>query len=146
VNTLTVLYDDGCPFCRRCQRHLDGQAQLVPLRLVPMHSPAARSLFAAWGGRIPGDGRELVVVSDDGSYWVGSDAFLVCLWALERHHGVATALSGPLLRPFAGLFFDWVSEERGLLSSISRATPFWGGGEECEGGHCGTAPAAGAYR
>jgi hypothetical protein len=92
------------------------------------------------GGRVPGYGRELVVVADTGAYWVGSDAFLVCLWALDDYRAHAMTLANPLLRPFAGVFFGLVSETRPLLSAL------FGGGERCEGGHCGVTPATGAYR
>jgi predicted DCC family thiol-disulfide oxidoreductase YuxK len=135
VNHLAVLYDDGCPFCRRCRDYLERQPQLVPLRLVPMATPAARALT---GGAIPAAGRELVVVADDGAFWVGGDAFLMCMWALEEQRALAMAFAHPWLRPWSELFFDSLSSGRHFLSSL------FGGGERCEGGHCGVAQ--NAYR
>ena len=137
MTQLAVLYDDGCPFCRRCRVYLERHPQLVPLRLVPMSSAAARTLT---GGVIPAAGRELVVIADDGAFWVGNDAFLMCMWALEDQRALAITLSHPWLRPFSELFFDMVSSGRHVLSS------FFGGGESCEHGNCGVAQSQSAYR
>ncbi len=135
---LTIVYDAGCPFCQRCRAWVEGQLAIVPCRFVPLTSARARSLM---GGRIPGDGRELVVVADDGAFWAGSDAFLMVLWALEDYRGFASLLSARPVRPFAELFFGVVSSSRPLLSSI------FGGGARCEEGHCGTSSvASSAYR
>lgn len=142
MSPLTVLYDAGCPFCRRCREWVEGQPTLVGVAFVPLDSSAARAL---WGGRVPGNGRDLVVVDATGAYWVGSDAFIVVLWALDGYRSAASFLGWPPLRPFAALFFGFVSEARPLLSSL------FGSGETCEGTHCGVAhrgvaPHEGAYR
>ena len=130
---LTILYDAHCPFCQRCRAWVEGQPTLVPCRFLANGSPAARALF---GGVIPGRGRDLVVVSHDGAFWAGSDAFLVILWALEEHRGLAHTLATPWLRPFSGTFFDLVSSSRPLLSAL------FGHGHRCEEGHCGAVESA----
>lgn len=149
---LALLYDEGCPFCRRCRAWLEGRPAWVPLLLVPNDSPLALALT---GGRVPHDGRELVVIDDRGAYWVGPDAFLVCLWALEGFRALASALALPALRPFAGLFFALVSRSRGLLSrlfpdELAHEGPCCGAGgcqthlplasTGCEGHHAGLSP------
>lgn len=134
--TLHVLYDAGCALCERCRRYLEEQPSLVELHLVPLRSPRALELC---GGRIPGHGVELVVVGEDGAYWIGPDAFVMCLWALESHRSLALMLARPSLRPLARFFFERVSSERHLLSRLVS-------GQRCEEGHCGVPSAQGAYR
>ena len=151
---LALLYDEDCAFCRRCRAWLEGRRSMVPLLLVPSDSPAARALT---GGRVPHDGRELVVVDDRGAYWAGPDAFLVCLWALEGYRGWATLLAFSWLRPFARAFFAVVSRQRGLLSRLfpdqaAREGPCCGGAIDatlplgCEGRHAGHEPHLSPYR
>lgn len=136
MQTLTVLYDGSCPFCVRCGEWLARSAQRIPLRLVDMRSEGARRAY----GRIPGDGRELMVVDDAGRYWLGPAAFLMCLWALEHWATIAwLALLAPF-RPFAIAFFALVSANRTTVASVL-------GVPSCESGHCGVSEThGGPYR
>lgn len=136
MHTLTVLYDGACPMCERCRDFLAAARQRVPLRLVDCHSVEARRRF----GRVPGLGRELVVVDDTGHFWIGPAAFVMCLWALERGRALATLLLTAPLLPLAIAVFAWVSNHRGSLGP-------WLGVPACEGGHCGVAhDHSGPYR
>ena len=45
MKILYVLYDAGCPFCRRCRRWLELQQTFVALRFVPIQSPEVVKLF-----------------------------------------------------------------------------------------------------
>ncbi|MEU7551289.1 DCC1-like thiol-disulfide oxidoreductase family protein [Streptomyces sp. NPDC044571] len=96
---LTVLYDADCPLCVHIRHWLLGQQQLVPLRLVPAASAEARRLFPhlAHAETL----REITVVGDRGQVWTGTDAFIVCLWALAEHRPKANWLATPAGRPFA---------------------------------------------
>ncbi|MBW5486555.1 DUF393 domain-containing protein [Streptomyces bambusae] len=96
---MTVLYDAGCPLCVHIRHWLLGQAQLVPLALVPAASYEAVSLFPRLdhGATL----REITVVGDRGQVWTGTDAFIVCLWALAEHRPKANWLATPAGRPFA---------------------------------------------
>lgn len=134
--TFTVLYDGACSFCRRCRDYLAAREALVPLCFLDMHSARARDLRA---GRVAA-AAELVVIADDGRFWAGPDAFIVCLWATGEWRGWAATLSAPLFRPFAQIFFSLVSSNRGVLSHLSMLF----GGERCDG-HCG-ATVHSAYR
>jgi hypothetical protein len=77
--------------------------------LVPAGSVAADPRYASVR---PWLGKELVVVDDDGSSWVGPAAFLTCLWATARYRSVSYVLSRPGLSPFAERFFLYVSKRR----------------------------------
>lgn len=96
LHGLTVLFDDTCAFCVRCQAWLGRQRQLVPLELLARGSAEAHLRYGALGELSD----QLVVVSDAGDVWVGPDAFTMCLWALAEHRGLAELLDrAAALRP-----------------------------------------------
>ncbi|MFD9723282.1 thiol-disulfide oxidoreductase DCC family protein [Streptomyces sp. NPDC059072] len=99
VRHLTVLYDADCPLCVHIRHWLLGQHWLVPLRLVPAASAAARQRYPELDHA--STLREITVVGDSGQVWTGTDAFIVCLWALSEHRPRANWLATPAGRPFA---------------------------------------------
>jgi predicted DCC family thiol-disulfide oxidoreductase YuxK len=112
---LTVLYDEDCALCRRAALWLTGEPAHVPVTLLAAGSAAARARF----GPIRELGDELVVVADDGRVWWGSpDAYLMCLWALERWRPWAMRLAKPVLAPLAGAFFKRVATHRAVIGAI----------------------------
>ncbi|MBT2455303.1 thiol-disulfide oxidoreductase DCC family protein [Streptomyces sp. ISL-86] len=96
---LTVLYDANCPLCVHIRHWLLGQRWLVPLRLVPAGSFEAQRLFPRLDHAATL--REITVIGDAGQVWTGTDAFIVCLWALAEHRPKAIWLATPAGRPFA---------------------------------------------
>jgi hypothetical protein len=103
-----------------------GEEAAVELRFVECTGPGAKARY----GDIPWLGDELVVVGDVGEVWVGSAAFLVCLWALEEWRDWSFTLAGPAFAPLAERFFLFVSSRRKSLSALL------GRDHECEGGTC----------
>ncbi|MGW0398577.1 thiol-disulfide oxidoreductase DCC family protein [Streptomyces sp. NPDC003002] len=99
VRTLTVLYDAGCPLCVHIRHWLLGQRRLVPLRFVPAASFEARQRYPRLDHA--STLREITVVGDAGHVWTGTDAFIMCLWALVEHRPRANWLATPTGRPFA---------------------------------------------
>ena len=124
-----MYFDAHCPFCQSCADWLGQRATHVPLRVVPSDSREARERV-----NIPWLGHELVVVHDDGRFWAGPAAFLLCLWALRGGRSVASLLSGDILAPLAMSLFGMLGAKRGSISSLL--------GHRCEG----ACSAAGAYR
>lgn len=98
VRYLTVLYDANCPVCVHIRHWLLSQRWLVPLRLIPAASAEARRRFPklAHAETL----REITVIGDRGQVWTGTDAFIVCLWALAEHRPKANWLATPAGRPF----------------------------------------------
>ncbi|MFE2286879.1 thiol-disulfide oxidoreductase DCC family protein [Streptomyces sp. NPDC059443] len=96
---LTVLYDANCPLCVHIRHWLLGQRWLVPLRLIPAASFEAQRRYP----RLDHSStlREITVIGDKGQVWTGTDAFIVCLWALAEHRPKANWLATPAGRPFA---------------------------------------------
>lgn len=111
---LAVIYDDRCELCRRCRAWLESQEALVPLEFRAASDPA----LAEWSRDWLPVGDELVVVGDDGSIWVGPDAFITCLWALRKHRALAGRLQRPGLRGVAKQAFHALSLGRGTVSSV----------------------------
>ncbi|MFB7466774.1 thiol-disulfide oxidoreductase DCC family protein [Streptomyces sp. NPDC056224] len=99
VRHLTVLYDANCPLCVHIRHWLLAQRWLVRLALVPAASYEARRRFPQLDHA--STLKEITVVGDSGQVWTGTDAFIVCLWALAEHRPRANWLSTPAGRPFA---------------------------------------------
>lgn len=116
LHGLTVLFDDTCAFCVRCQAWLGRQRQLVPLELLARDSAEAHLRYGALGELSD----QLVVVSDAGDVWVGPDAFTICLWALAEYRGLAGLLTEPPFSMLAARVFRVVSAERRHLAAFLR--------------------------
>lgn len=109
---LTVVYDDKCPLCRRCRSWVLAQSHLVNFRFVAASEPWVEQ----WLGSLMPIGDDLVVIDHRGSAWVGPDAFIVCLWGLERYRSLAGKLQRPGARRLAKQAFHSVSAGRGVAS------------------------------
>jgi predicted DCC family thiol-disulfide oxidoreductase YuxK len=114
VGRLTVVYDDRCALRRRCRGSLSTQEQLVPLDFVAASDSAVRG----WAGSMIPVGDELVVMDNNGSVWVGPDAFIVCLWALRSYRRLSTRLASPAMKPVAKQVFHRLSAGRGMVSAL----------------------------
>ncbi|MGW7681173.1 thiol-disulfide oxidoreductase DCC family protein [Kribbella sp. NPDC054772] len=106
MRELTVLYDAGCGLCRRFKDWLaaqrpapDGRGGVVRLRFVAAGSADARALYPSLDHAATL--REVTVVADDGSVYVGDRAWIVCLWATGEHRHTAVRLASPAMRPVA---------------------------------------------
>ncbi|MER6348775.1 DCC1-like thiol-disulfide oxidoreductase family protein [Streptomyces sp. NPDC001532] len=93
VRRLTVLYDAECGLCGFLRDWLVRQRQLVPLDLVAAGSAEARRRFPGLDHGTTFD--EITVVGDAGQVYQGAAAWIVTLWALREHRGLAHRLSTP---------------------------------------------------
>ncbi|MFG2295055.1 thiol-disulfide oxidoreductase DCC family protein [Streptomyces sp. NPDC048603] len=125
VHRLTVLYDAQCPLCVHIRHWLLGQRQLVPIRLVPAGSAEARRRYPDLDHA--STLREITVIGDSGQIWTGTDAFIVCLWALTEHRPKANWLATPAGRPFARATMAAAAAWRGATRDGAAAC-----GERCE--------------
>ena len=114
MNSLHVLYDSRCEFCRRCRGWLGQQAAFVPLKFIPFQSPEVAIRFPGIEQFHPEE--RLVVISDAGEVWHGDGAWIMCLWALCEFREWSQRLANPLLRPFARQACELVSENRRAIS------------------------------
>ena len=103
---LMVLYDAQCGLCRRFKEWLEIQRParnsdgvVVRLGFVAAGSATARRLYPTLDHEATL--REVTVVADDGSVYVGDRAWIVCLWATSAHRHTAVRLANPSMRPVA---------------------------------------------
>jgi len=122
---LTVIYDDHCELCIRCSRWMSEQPTHVEMRFLPSSDPQVFDLY----GELPWYRLELMVITDTGAAWVGSSAFIMCLWATMRYHQTSYRLSGSALAPLAERFFHTVSSNRSTVSGMLRPSG-------CDDGSC----------
>lgn len=106
MRELTVLYDAECGLCRRFRHWLarqrpgpNGTGGVVRLRFVAAGSADARALYPDLDHAATL--REVTVVADDRSVYVGDRAWIVCLWSTWEHRHTAVRLASPALRPVA---------------------------------------------
>ncbi|MFB6723603.1 thiol-disulfide oxidoreductase DCC family protein [Kribbella sp. NPDC056345] len=136
MRELTVLYDAQCGLCRRFKDWLavqapapDGQGGVVRTRFVAAGSAQARALYPDLDHAATL--REVTVIADDGSVYVGDRAWIVCLWTTFEHRPMAIRLASPAMRPVA----------RGMIQAVAglrRFTMDRGGGDYADGcdGRC----------
>lgn len=115
LTKLFVLYDAECGFCARCARWLAGQRHHIRLECLPNGSPYLAELFPTLRA-LPK--AELTVIDDHGGVYYGTNAWVMCLWALEEYRPWAARLATPALRPFARELFELVSTNRRGISAI----------------------------
>ena len=113
---LTVFYDPACGLCTRVRDWLKRQAVYVPLILVAQGSPQAGLICPELKTGFYDD--QLIVVSDNGSAYVGNHAWIMCLWALRDYRRLAMRLANPVLLPLARQAFEAVSGNRSRLSRL----------------------------
>jgi len=131
VGSFTVLFDEACPLCRTARRWLSRQAQLVPLTFVAAGSATARARFP--GLDHAATLRDLTVVADDGTFYMGDSAWLACLWALSDYRATAVRLSSPRLLPAARRIIKAASAVREATRSPVPSEPMLADyGDQCD--------------
>jgi len=114
MQRLYLLYDGDCALCRRLRNWLYEQPHWLELQLFPANSDAAKRLFLSLASA--GRPEELVVVTDEGHYYKGNHAWIMCLYALNEYRDWAYRLATPLLLPLARQAFEVLSHNRGRIS------------------------------
>jgi len=113
MNKLFILYDAQNEFALRCRHWLGDNPSFLPLEFIPFQSP---ELLA----KIPGveaykSSHHLLVVSNEGAVYAGPQAFIMCLYALEKYRDWAGRLSTPELLPFAAGALDIFAAHGGTI-------------------------------
>ena len=115
IEQLTVLYDADCGFCVRCARWLLQQRAHVKVRCLPHDSPTIALMFPTLRKLAKAD---LTVIDDRTGVYRGSNAWIMCLWALEEWRPWAFRFASPALAPLAREAFEVVSSNRGFLNGL----------------------------
>ncbi len=121
IRKLYVFYDGECGLCRHAKAWLESQEQWVPLQLLAYQSPEAARICPM----LPQlqAAREMVVMSDQGGLYRGSDGWIMCFWALARYRGLAYRVAGGHLRKHAATVYRLISERRYSISRIFGLRP-----------------------
>lgn len=85
--SLTVLYDERCPLCRRLKAWLGDQITTAPIVFMSAGSDEARTRFPALDHERTM--RILTVVTSDGAVFEAERAWLVCGWSLPTWQPIA---------------------------------------------------------
>ena len=120
MKKLFILYDANCQFCRRCRNWMEAQPAFLEISFVPARSAEAQCRFP--GIEKYEANNELTVISDEGGVYQGSNAFIMCLYALTDFREWSLRLSRPALLPFARQMFDFISNNRVGFSKWFRAS------------------------
>ncbi len=112
-----VLFDSSCAFCCQCVKWLGQQDQTLKMWCLPRGSRQALDAFGAAVNFGQGAAADLVVIDSDGGVYRGSDAFIMCLWAVDRYSDRAARFASPALKPYARSMFNLVSSKRHVFSS-----------------------------
>ena len=110
MQTLTVLYDARCNLCRRIRSWLESQPAYMELTFVAAGSAEARHRFPQLDHA--GTTQEITVISDEGGVYTGANAWLICLWALQKYRAWSLRLSSPEMLPLARRIVIWVAQNR----------------------------------
>jgi len=115
MQTLTVLYDERCNLCRGIRSWLEAQPAYVELRFVPAGSAEARQRFPQLDHTETT--QEITAISDEGGVYIGANAWLICLWALQDYRAWSLRLSSPEMLPLARRIVIWVAQNRTRFGS-----------------------------
>ena len=123
MQTLYVLYDEGCALCCRIRLWLEHQPRYVRLTFIAADSPEAHRRFPMLDHARTL--QELTVISDNGAIYRNTKAWVICLWALREYRAWSLRLSSPELMPLARRLVVWVSRNRSGLGKFSGVRGGW---------------------
>ncbi|MEP4079186.1 thiol-disulfide oxidoreductase DCC family protein [Haloferula sp.] len=145
MKALTIFYDPACGVCSRFREWLERQPMWIPAEFIGYQTPEAEQRFPGIG-RVKAD-KECVVLAEDGRWWQGADAWIVCLWATREFRLWSNRLAGPVFRPVLGNVVHLISSNRLTLSRLMRlksdadlAGELKRHEPECDGGQCAMQP------
>lgn len=131
---LTVFHDPTCGLCRSFRSWLERQALWIPVSFVAFDTEDAKACFPGIGAL--GADRDCVVLADDGHWWQGPDAWLVCLWATKAYRVASHQLATPLFKPWLSRIVHAISSNRLKISKILALRSERELGAELSANHC----------
>lgn len=146
MKQLTIFYDPKCGLCSRFRCWLEAQATWVRLEFIGCRSEEAHRRFPGID-KIKAD-KQCVVLADDGRWWQGTDAWILCLWATREFRLWSNRLASPVFKPVLGGVVNLISSNRLTLSRLMRlksdqdlAAELAHHRPDCEGDRCPAIPA-----
>jgi predicted DCC family thiol-disulfide oxidoreductase YuxK len=114
MKLLYVLFDGECSLCRRCRAWLARQPAFLELCFLPFPSTEVSRRFPGIEALHPEE--QLLVVSDEGGVYRGSQAWVMCLYALRDYRQWSQRLAHPAFLPWARRVCELLSENRFQVS------------------------------
>lgn len=116
MKKLTIFYDARCGLCSGFRKWLEAEPKRVEIEFLDYASDEGKA-------RLPhADGidaaREIIVMADDGRWWQGESAWVMCLWITYRYQDCANRFASPLLKPLIRKVVILISEHRFTLSRL----------------------------
>ena len=102
---LTVWFDADCAFCRRVAAWLQRQPKYLPLHCVAAQAAQGRGCLLTPAALL----EQVTVTASDGAVYHGTNAWLICLWALRRYRPWSLRLASEAWRPWAERLFALVA-------------------------------------
>jgi len=116
MKTLTIFYDPRCGMCSAFRQWIQRQVKTVYVEFVDYAGDEARRRFP--GIEQMRAGEDIVVLADDGRWWQGSSAWLVCLWTTVEYRGWAYRFAGESWKPLVKKFVHALSTRRHAISNV----------------------------
>ncbi len=116
MKTLTIFYDPRCGMCSAFRQWLDRQKKSVRVEFVDYAGHEACERFPNIG-ELHAD-QDIVVLADDGRWWQGSSAWLVCLWTTFEYREWAFRFAGAHWQPLVKRFVHALSTRRHAISQM----------------------------
>lgn len=116
MNTLTIFYDPHCGMCTTFRLWLDRQKKSVRVEFIGYATEQAEQ-------RMPGirqlhADQDIVVLADDGRWWQGSAAWIVCLWTTFEYRAWSFRLATPQWQPMVKRVVHALSTRRHKISQL----------------------------
>ena len=99
--SLRVFFDGDCGLCRRVAAWLDAQPKFEPLECISAQSAASAGCPLTLDALLA----QVTVVASDGAVYRGTNAWIICLWALRSYRGWSLRCAEGALRPWAERVF-----------------------------------------
>lgn len=116
MKTLTIFYDPRCGMCSTFRQWLMRQVKTVYVEFVDYAGDEARRRFP--GIEDLRADQDIVVLADDGRWWQGASAWLVCLWTTVEYRGWSYRFAGENLKPLVKRFVHALSTRRHAISNL----------------------------
>lgn len=116
MDTLTVIFDPDCGLCWKAKEHFARQPTYLPLVFLAAGSRETAQRFPTLDQRALRE--ELVAVDDAGGVYLGTNAYLMALWATRSYRELALRLAEPGLAPLARAAFHALTRGRHTLSRL----------------------------
>ena len=116
MNTLTIFYDPHCGLCTTFRLWLERQKKSVRVEFIGYSTPEAEQRMPIIR-QLHAD-QDIVVLADDGRWWQGSAAWIVCLWTTFEYRDWSFRLAAPQWQPLVKRVVHALSTRRHRLSQL----------------------------